>query len=97
MTKYKAGDLVTIRLFMEDAVDFNTDRLAKIPSRQIIKHEPAPDPKPPVVIYCNAYDDHFGNLLTEAIDCDTLSNGRLAILKLTWNPDTRTVSAEVVG
>lgn len=94
MTKYKEGDLVTIRLFMEDAVDFNTDRLAKIPSRQIIKHEPAPEPAPPVIRYLAGCEDEvYGCWRTADL---TLAEGE-SIIKLTWNPDTRTVSAEVVG
>lgn len=45
MTKYKEGDLVTIRIDDEDADELNANSLvASYQTSQIIKHEPAPEP-----------------------------------------------------
>lgn len=87
--KYKSGDLVTYVLAQDDASELNDGHpVASFFTRQIIKHEPAPEPKVLYVYYshidCELYTGHD-------VDCSMCDK-----IKLTYNPLTKEVEAECV-
>lgn len=98
MTKYKEGDLLTFKLQELDCQWFNANHNGSyLLKSQIIKHEPAPEPKPPVIAYFTADEvTIYGGWASEDIVRIAKTPSKV-IIKLTWNLDTRTVSAEVVG
>ena len=55
----------------------------------------APEPLPDVVQYCYAYDDSFGYLSANRNALAICIEG-LALIKLTFNPNSKEVKAEVV-
>ena len=93
MTKYKAGDEVTIRLTHNDAHMFNIKGCPPIGSYQIISHKPAPEP---IVGWVDVYQYFGNNVYTSKEFADHYGNGRQALIKLTYNPSTKTATAEVV-
>lgn len=69
MTKYKAGDKVTVLLDDYDAGYLNTAHRISFNKEKIIAHEPAPEP---ILRYLNVYPDRvcYGyNFLDNCRDC----------------------------
>lgn len=96
MTKYKAGDKVTIVLDQYDADIFNDDAASdsKVREYNIIKHEPAPEP---IVGWMNVYPSGFGQAYAERCTADVCAGEkRLALLRIEYNPATKQAKAEVV-
>ncbi len=95
MTKYKAGDEVTIVL-MQPMIDrLNSGHAFYCPEDLIISHKPAPEEMP---VWINMYADQpaviFGT--REAAFTYRSSGYFLNVIKLTYNPSTKTATAEVV-
>ncbi len=66
MSKFNAGDLVTIKITVDDACHFNGQRAAYLSPSQIVKHEPAPfdftkDLKPGMAFRVNRDGWGYGN------------------------------------
>lgn len=67
------------------------------PLFDIIEIKPAPEPLPDVFRYANAYPDGLDCRYVSIEKCDYWSHPtRLAVLKITFNPNTLEAKAEVV-
>lgn len=81
-TKYKAGDVVHVRLSEHDAYELSHGHLSVYPE-DIIAHHPAPDP---VVRWANFYPTD-GHTTREEADLNrSRSMNRTCVLRLEW-PD----------
>jgi len=95
VTKYKAGDEVTIRLDDDDAKCLNSQIIQQchITPKQIISHKKAPEP---IVAYLNVFQNFSSNVYYKKELADYYGLGRTDCVKLTYNPSTKTATAEVV-
>ncbi len=93
MTKYKEGDLVTIRLGKEDLTRLEKHGFSQINHLHIVRHERAPET---IVGYVNVYKGSALMLHPTEVECDfNAADDRIACLKITYNPATNEASAEV--
>ena len=97
MTKYKEGDMVTIRLDKYDASNLEGDGLGFWKKQNIVKQEPAPEP---VVgyVYVNTDDlDGFPFRGTKYDRVQSYGGKILPKIKLTYCTITKSVKAEVIS
>lgn len=95
MTVYKAGDEITLKLSDLSARQLNRIEAIDWNKKEIISHKPAPEP---IVGWVNVYPEygwrcHMRKDLATNSDCPD----RLATIKLTYSPSTRSATAEVVS
>ena len=92
--KYKAGDVVTVKLDEFDARRLNCGGPAGVTSKQIISHTPAPEP---IVGYVVVDRAGFCGVFPSMKRTEQFHNGDyLVSIKLTYDPATGEASAEVV-
>lgn len=93
---YQEGDVLKIRIDRKDADMFNNGDNSYINPEQILSHEKAERPKL-LIRWINVYGDRIGGAYEMEKDCDIgQSPNRIVKLKITFFPETKMASVEVV-